>query len=79
MSGYTAAVYCPDCDGASADYRLPPCDTCLNQGHLLANRLPNGDLPATWDDGRPLREWVPLLLPPTPENPLVPRYQRCIP
>ena len=74
----TVTVYCPDCDGASADHRLPPCDTCLNQGHLLANRLPNGDLPATWDDGRPMREWVPLLLGTPPDTTWQLTYGRCI-
>jgi hypothetical protein len=73
----SAYAVCPDCDGASADHRLPPCDTCMNQGHLLTNRLPDGSIPATWDDGRPMREWVPLLLPETPVNPLVLTIPRC--
>jgi len=77
VTSAAVSVYCPDCDGASADYRLPPCDTCLNQGHLLANRLPDGRLPATWDDGRPLREWVPLLLPETPATVWQLTHPRC--
>ena len=84
MSGQTVAVVCPYCDGASADFRLPPCDVCHNNGHLYVNREPNGAAPtrlhfASTDEWRAVREWHPPLLPETPLNPLVPLYQRCIP
>lgn len=51
-------VFCPACDGASADYRLPPCDYCLNSGHLDMDRNPDGTPPATHRDGTPVRLWV---------------------
>lgn len=79
MSAATVAVCCPECAGASADNRLPPCDVCLSQGHFLVNRLPDGTAPATWDDGRPVVLWCPPLLPDTPMNPLVLRSQRVGP
>lgn len=75
----TVSVYCPDCDGASADHRLPPCDTCLNQGHLHANRATDGSVPVTWDDGRPMREWVPLLLGSPPQSVWTLIHPRCAP
>ena len=73
MSGSTVAVYCPSCDGASADHRLPPCCACKCGGKLYVTRLPDGSLPP-WDGeytGRPVREWYPVLLgtPPVVESP----------
>ena len=70
-------VFCPDCDGASADHRLPPCLTCNNNGHFLVNRLPDGGIPATWDDGRIVREWVPLLLGDAPHSVWTLTHPRC--
>jgi hypothetical protein len=51
-------VYCPECDGASADYRLPPCDYCLNQGHLDMDRNEDGTPPKVHRNGVPVKLWV---------------------
>ena len=59
----TVLVLCPDCNGASADNRLPPCLECSCNGHFRVNRAPDGSIPKTWGDGRPMIEWIPALLP----------------
>ena len=51
-------VFCPTCDGASADYRLPPCDDCVNGGHLDIDRLPDGGVPEKHRNGTPVRLYV---------------------
>lgn len=72
---HSVLVLCPDCLGASADNRLPPCLTCNCNGHFRVNRTTDGTVPATWDDGRPMTEWLPEIL---PELPLAhPRH--CVP
>lgn len=53
-----ARVFCPECDGASADYRLPPCGECLNIGHVCIDRNPDGTLPTQHRNGTPVRLWV---------------------
>lgn len=51
-------VYCPSCDGASADHRLPPCDYCLNNGHFDVDRDEHGNPPKVHRDGTPVRLYV---------------------
>lgn len=72
-------VVCRECAGASADHRLPPCGWCNCQGHEAINRAADGSVPATFDDGRPVTEWIPPTLVEVRPNPLVPLYSRCIP
>lgn len=56
-------VFCPVCDGASADHRLPPCDYCNNVGHFNVDCGEDGTIPAThpdspfdaYDSGTPVR------------------------
>ena len=73
----SAYAVCADCDGASADNRSPRCEHCKCNGHFLVNRTPDGSLPATWDDGRPMREWVPPLLPDPPATVWTLTHPRC--
>ena len=46
-------VFCPECDGASADYRLPPCEYCNNNGHFDVDRDEQ-----VHRNGKPVRLWV---------------------
>ena len=65
-------VFCPECDGASADYRLPPCGECHNQGHLDIDRNADGTTPTHWKDGAPVRLYVDAYpWPDIPPNPLI--------
>ena len=63
-------VFCPECDGASADYRLPPCDYCLNNGHFDVDREKDGSVPTTHKNGTPVRLYVDNTLPEIRSNPL---------
>jgi hypothetical protein len=51
-------VFCPECDGASADHRLPPCTYCNNNGHFDVDRDEQGDPPKVHRNGKPVRLWV---------------------
>ena len=73
----SVSVLCPKCHGASADNRLPPCEHCTSNGHFLVNRLPDGSIPATWDDGTPMVEHIPPMLPATPETVWQLTHPRC--
>lgn len=74
----TVAVLCRECLG-STNGPDGFCGWCQAQGHESINRLPDGSVPLMHDDGRPVVLWLPVELPETPNNPLVPLYQRCIP
>ena len=50
-------IYCPVCDGASEDNRLPPCEYCNNNGHFSVDRDPDGTPPTQHRDGTPVRLW----------------------
>lgn len=63
-------VFCPECDGASADYRLPPCGECLNIGHVYLDREKDGTAPTHHRDGKPVRLWVDRVMPEIRNNPL---------
>lgn len=69
MSERTALVVCRDCAGTGlgehneAGYHAQ-CGWCLGQGHVLVDRLPNGNLP---DQDR---EWKSGKLGAVPYNPL---------
>jgi len=51
-------VFCPECDGASADYRLPPCEYCNNNAHFDVDRDEHGNPPKFHRNGKPVRLWV---------------------
>lgn len=63
-------MFCPVCDGASADYRLPPCKECLNIGHVYLDREHDGTPPTHHKCGTPVRLWIDRELGPVPNNPL---------
>jgi hypothetical protein len=73
----SVAVLCPECGGASADNRLPPCEHCTSNGHFLVNRMPDGSMPETWDDGRPMVPHIPTLLGTPPESVWTLTHPRC--
>lgn len=56
----TVRAFCPACDGASADYRLPPCGECLNMGHVCVDRNEDGTAPTHHHNTHrtPVRLWV---------------------
>jgi DnaJ-class molecular chaperone len=74
----TVSVVCPDCNG-TGDGAHGFCPFCLAQGHVHIDREADGAVPLTHPDGRAVVEWIPPTLPPTPTNPLVTLYERCIP
>lgn len=68
-------VYCPECDGASADNRLPPCLYCNNNGHFDVDRNEDGTPPTHHRCGRPVRLFVDNELPEVRLNPLRLTYE----
>ena len=56
--GRLVRIFCPVCDGASADARLPPCEYCNNNGHFDVDRNPDGSAPSHHRDGTPVRLYV---------------------
>ena len=68
-------VFCPECDGASADPALPPCDYCVNNGHFDIDRNDDGSVPTHHRNGTPVRLFVDNLWPPVRSNPLRLTYE----
>ena len=75
MSTGLVRVFCPECDGASADHRLPPCDYCLNNGHFDVDPNPDGTPPEYHRNGKPVRLWVDAEMPEVRANPLRLTYE----